>query len=287
MLSCSGDGTVNHWINLNKEKNPFDYSSWKIEKTYSSSDVSQPINLLESLYISSIEKYFAIFSLSGKLDLFYYDVDLKEYKMFHSIQFKKKLQDAICLTVLDDDHLLLLTGGYDSVINVYTVMRIKEMNKRIQNKTEFAPVNFKVSLTGHLNDIRGISAITPYLDNTKDIYFASCSQDTYIRVWHVVKLSNNDMLNLAHNAKGSLQSLSVFDEYKSKTSYVIKTEKDDYYNIILDSVLSGHEESVSSVKWGFIDEKPVILSSSFDFTVGIWKFDEKYVNLKLILEFME
>lgn len=279
LLSCSGDGTVIHWINKGIEKNPFDFNSWSLQKTYKSSEPNQPVNLLDSLYISPIEKYFVIFSASGKLDLFYFDVDLKEYKMFHTIQFKKKLQDAVCLTVLDDNYLMLLTGGYDSLVHVYTVMRVKEINKRIQEKQEFSPCNFKISLTGHLNDIRAISAISPYQDDTKELFFATCSQDTYIRVWHTIKLNSGEIQNMAEtiNQKGSL---SVFDEYKSKTSYVIKTESEDYYNIVLDSVLSGHEESVSSIKWGYIDNKPVILSSSFDFTVGIWKFDEKYVKNK-------
>lgn len=196
--------------------------------------------------------------------------------MFHTISFKKKLQDAICLTVLNDNYLLLLTGGYDSLINVYIVMRVKEINHYIQQKIEFSPCSYKISLHGHLNDIRDIAAINPQLDDTEQMYFASCSQDTYIRLWHIVPLDSNEIKSMAEtiNSKGSL---SIFDEYKSKTSYVIKTDRDDFYNIILESVLSGHEESVSSIRWGYMDGKPVILSSSFDFTVGIWRFDEKYV----------
>ncbi len=197
--------------------------------------------------------------------------------MFHSISFKKKLQDAVCLTVLNDNYLILLTGGYDSVIHIYTVMRIKEIYNHILEKKEFSPCSHKISMHGHINNIREISAICPALDDTDELYFASSSQDTYIRIWHVVELKSNEIKSMADtiNQKGSL---SIFDEYKSKTSYVIKTEKDEYYNIILDSVLSGHEESVSSVKWGYLDGKPVLISSSFDFTVGIWKFDQKYVK---------
>jgi WD40 repeat protein len=196
--------------------------------------------------------------------------------MFHTIEYKKKLQDAICLTILNENYLLLITGGYDSLINIYTVMRIKEINNFIPKKVEFSPCNFKLSLHGHLNDIRDISAISPYSDDTQSLLFASCSQDTNIRLWQVIPLNNKDIKFMAEtiNTKGSL---SIFDEYKSKTSYVLKTERDEFYNIILDSVLSGHEESVSSVRWGYIDNKPVILSSSFDFTIGIWKFEEKYV----------
>jgi WD40 repeat protein len=229
-----------------------------------------------------MEKYFVTFSASGKLDLFYFDIDLNEYKMFYSIPFKKKLQDAVCLTVLNDSYLLLLTGGYDSVIHVYTVMRIKEINTHLLNKTEFTPVMHKLSMQGHVNNIRDISAICPLLDDTEHTYFASASQDTYIRLWHVVELQSSELKSMADtiNQKGSL---SIFDEYKSKTSYVIKTEKDEYYNIILDSVISGHEESVSSIRWGYLNNKPVLLSSSFDFTVGIWSFDETHVIILILI----
>ena len=52
--------------------------------------------------------------------------------------------------------------------------------------------------------------------------------------------------------------------------------KFEYYNITLDSVLSGHEDVVSSVKWGQCDNNFIILSSSLDFSIGIWVFNKKY-----------
>ena len=101
------------------------------------------------------------------------------------------------------------------------------------------------------------------------------------------KLSKEDSLikNLNINNKNENEiskekDSNIFDEYKSKTSYIIKMEKDnnndiEYYNITLESILSGHEDSVSSVQWCKMDEKWCILSSSFDFSVGIWIFDKK------------
>lgn len=53
------------------------------------------------------------------------------------------------------------------------------------------------------------------------------------------------------------------------------------YNITLESVLSHHQDSVSSVQWGTTVEHPAslsdfcLLSSSFDFTVCVWKPDEE------------
>ena len=182
----------------------------------------------------------------------------------------------------------MLTGGYDKKINVYSVMRINTMNHELQNKSidSIKTVEFCTSLTGHENDIRDISIVSPEIfDNVNNIFFCSCSQDSFIRVWNINKLEKNELSEMANNIN-SMKSNSIYDEYKSKTSYVIKipvydTEKllskYEYYNIILDSVLSGHEDAVSSVKWGQLDNNDfIILSSSLDFSIGIWVFNKKY-----------
>ena len=299
ILSGGSDGKIIHWENLNSDKNAiFDYKSWKIAKEYFCSELIKnknisednipSINVLETLYISNIEKYFSIFSSNGILDLFYFDLDLNEYKLFASLDFSRRLQDTISLCIINENYLMMLTGGYDKKINVYTVMRIKTMNQELQNHSinSIKTVEFCTSLTGHENDIRDISIVSPELfDNTNNIFFCSCSQDTFIRVWNVTKLEKNDLSEMANNVN-ALKSNSIFDEYKSKTSYVIKvplhdTEKNlikhEYYNITLDSVLSGHEDVVSSIKWGQLDDNNfIILSSSLDFSVGIWVFNKKY-----------
>ena len=162
------------------------------------------------------------------------------------------------------------------------------MNHELQNKNinSIKTVEFLTSLTGHENDIRDISIVSPEIfDNVNNIFFCSCSQDSFIRVWNINKLEKNELSEMANNIN-SMKSNSIYDEYKSKTSYVIKipvydTEKllskYEYYNIILDSVLSGHEDAVSSVKWGQLDNNDfIILSSSLDFSIGIWVFNKKY-----------
>ena len=302
LLSAGADGKIIHWENLNSDKKYiFDYKSWKKAKEYTSSeiiknkDISEEnipsINILETLYISSIEKYFTIFSSNGILDLFYFDIDLNEYKLFASLNFTRKLQDTISLCVINENYLMMLTGGYDRKINIYIVMRVNTMNQQLQmnnnNLEKINPVEYCTSLIGHENDIRDISIVSSEkFDNVNSIFFCSCSQDSYIRVWNVTKLEKNDLSKLADNVN-TLKTNSIYDEYKSKTSYVIKVPIHDkekitinneyeYYNITLDSVLSGHEDVVSSVMWGKIDENFVILSSSLDFSVGIWVYDKKY-----------
>ena len=299
IISGGSDGKIIHWDNLNSDKKAiFDYKSWKIAKEYFCSEVIKnknipeenipSINVLETLYISNIEKYFAIFSSNGILDLFYFDLDLNEYKLFSSLDFSKKLQDTISLCVINENYLMMLTGGYDKKINVYSVMRIKTMNQELQNRSinSIKTVEFCTSLSGHENDIRDISIVSPEIfDNVNNIFFCSCSQDSFIRIWNVTKLEKNDLSEMANNLN-TLKSNSIYDEYKSKTSYVIKipiqdTEKllykYEYYNITLDSVLSGHEDVVSSIKWGQLEDNSfIILSSSLDFSIGIWVLNKKY-----------
>ena len=284
---------------MNSNKNAiFDYKSWKKAKEYLCSELIKnknipeenipSINILETLYLSNIEKYFSIFSSNGILDLFYFDLDLNEYKLFASLDFTKNLQDTISLCVINENYLMMLTGGYDRKINVYSVMRIKTMNQELQNHSinSIKTIEFCTSLIGHENDIRDISIVSPELyDNVNNIFFCSCSQDSFIRIWSLTKLEKNDLSEMANNIN-ALKSNSIYDEYKSKTSYVIKipihdTEKIlskyEYYNITLDSVLSAHEDAVSSVKWGQLEDNSfIILSSSLDFSIGIWVFNKKY-----------
>ena len=302
LLSGGADGKIIHWENLNNDKKYiFDYKCWKKAKEYKCSELLKnkeiaeenipSINILESVFLSSIEKYFAIFASNGILDLFYFDIDLNEYKLFSSLNFSRKLQDTISICAINENYLMMLTGGYDKKINIYTVMRINTLNKQLQlnnyNLEKIKPVEFCTSLIGHENDIRDISIVSPdNFDNTKSIFFCSCSQDSYIRIWNLTKLEKNDLSKLADNINTS-KANSIYDEYKSKTSYVIKipihnkekinlTNEFEYYNITLESVLSGHEDVVSSVAWGQIEDNFVILSSSLDFSVGIWVFDKKY-----------
>lgn len=181
----------------------------------------------------------------------------------------------------------MLTGGYNKKINLYTIMRVKTMSQQLilnnNDLKKIKPVDFFTSLVGHENDIRDIDIVSPEkYDDTKSIFFCSCSQDSYIRVLNTTKLDKNDLSALADNLNTS-KTNSIYDEYKSKAFNVIKVpihDKEDinlknkyeYYNITLDSVLSGHEDVVSSVTWGKIVDNFVILSSCLYFSVDIWVF---------------
>lgn len=50
-----------------------------------------------------------------------------------------------------------------------------------------------------------------------------------------------------------------------------------HFNIALESVIQHHQDTVSSVRWAPTskDEKLALISSSFDFTVVIWRQDDE------------
>ena len=258
LISISSDSTSIHWKNCSNE--PFNHLNWKIEKINKSTDEKNPLNCLTTLYLKENEIYYSTFSAGGNLDFWKFNSEIREFQLQDSICFKKKLQEAICLSVLNKNCLLLMSGGYDSLVNIYTIPR----------KTKESKISLKLTLTGHMNSIRDIS----YIDKNsfpdfKQKFIASCAQDFNIRVWSIKKIENvpiNDKKN------------GIFEEYSNKTSFVLKTEFNKNYNVLLDSVLSGHEDSVSSVKWGIRDKKLVLLSSSFDFTVSIWEYDTQHVK---------
>ena len=122
-------------------------------------------------------------------------------------------------------------------------------------------------LKGHANTIQGLVV------NNKNFpsHIATCSQDSYVRLWSIKSLSKEEVEVYKSSKK---ENLTVFDEYKAQTSYVFKADDNEYYHILLESILSDHEDSVSSVEiFETLDNKEIkLLTSSLDFTVGIWHY---------------
>jgi WD40 repeat protein len=78
-------------------------------------------------------------------------------------------------------HLLLAIGGYDVNIHIYLIPRI---TGQASEKT----FKYKFSLLGHMNAIRGFG-FSPEVGKSVR-YMASCSQDSYVRMWKVQPLEN-------------------------------------------------------------------------------------------------
>ncbi len=99
---------------------------------------------------------------------------------------------------------------------------------------------------------------------------ASSSQDHYIRVWRLETLDKESMHTIAQEEKEEDENL---DQYRSRKSYLLMLE--EVYRFSMESVLSGHQDVVASVQWGkekATGELPLLLSSSFDYTVAVWRY---------------
>lgn len=159
-------------------------------------------------------------------------------------------------------------------VHIYLIPRIPYQN------VDVATFKYKFSLLGHQNALRYFS-YTPQMAN-EVTFMASCSQDSYIRLWKIQPLSNISDTMGGHEG-------DLLQKYESKTSFILKDELETkVYNITLESVLTGHQESVSSVTWGIHNDRHeeskqspsqlsdfCLLSCSFDFTVCVWKPDQE------------
>ncbi|XP_045491637.1 probable elongator complex protein 2 isoform X1 [Colias croceus] len=112
------------------------------------------------------------------------------------------------------------------------------------------------TLLGHEDWVRGLDTVMD--DNT--ILLASCSQDTYIRVWRIQRFDDEPC-----SSTGIKVERKVFEAY------------DILWSVKLEAVLAGHEGWVYGVQWDVFSEKdnkqPLhrILSSSLDKTIILWE----------------
>ena len=170
--------------------------------------------------------------------------------------FGRNLQETATLKEIGSKHLLLLTGGYDSQIHVYSTLRGQEQTE----------LSYRFSMLGHFNSIKNM-AFSPELGrnaenpNLRDVtYLASCSQDQNIRVWKIQPLDNLakqeeeekkvdvQETNLEGENEEAVGGASEWTkQFVTKTSYVLSLDGERVYNFTLESVLQHHQEAVSSL----------------------------------------
>ncbi|XP_060527513.1 elongator complex protein 2 isoform X2 [Cylas formicarius] len=107
-------------------------------------------------------------------------------------------------------------------------------------------------LTGHDDWVRGLDFA---VDRHGDILLASGSQDSFIRLWRITYRG----VNGNEDAKKDQSKVQIKSAARA-------------YNILLESVLAGHEGWVYSVNWS--PNSLQLLSASIDKTMIIWEFDD-------------
>jgi len=168
------------------------------------------------------------------------------------LSFGTKLIQCASITHFDEGAMLLALGFVDGSVQVF-VSSGDEMY-----------FTLACNLSGHQNWIRGIDFA--HVQGGK-ILLATGSQDRYVRVWSIEKSEADQSM--------SLDSLGITKYAPKPRVYVGGVS----YDIILESLLVGHEDWVMNVAWNTAGSNPMtlteltLLSSSMDRTMILWKKD--------------
>uniref|UniRef100_A0A8C5Q1C9 Elongator complex protein 2 n=1 Tax=Leptobrachium leishanense TaxID=445787 RepID=A0A8C5Q1C9_9ANUR len=174
-----------------------------------------------------------------------------------TLSFENGFVLDLCLSFLPSSRVpILACGGDDSRIHLYV-----QQNRQFQ-KTHV--------LHGHEDWLRGVE----WAISGGNLFLASCAQDCLIRIWKIFAKSTAEPSRMEDEE----------DSIKLKESMFTVTEEGfkTTYAVTLESVLAGHESSVSAVHWqppflkdGAIVQPMSLLSASMDKTMILWEPDEE------------
>jgi elongator complex protein 2 len=172
------------------------------------------------------------------------------------LSFGTKLVHCAAVGFLEVHSTLLLGLGFiDGAVKLY-----------VSGAGQNVSFSLACNLTGHQNWIRGIDFIN--VANDKMI-LATGSQDRYIRLWSIEPRRDAEGI-AGHDLAPSLDALGI-TKYAPKPRIKLG---DALYTVLLESLLVGHEDWVMNVSWNKSNAvEPMLLSSSMDRTMVVWKKD--------------
>lgn len=165
--------------------------------------------------------------------------------------------DAKLSTFNQNNGVIMALANDDAKLHLY-----------IQNdQDQFVPA---VKLIGHEDWIQSIDILK---DNEDDLMIATASQDCHIRIWKISAVPKRDV------------SLDIKSALLNVDTTMFMLSSGATYSISLESILSGHENWIYSVRWKCFEnerkEKYLqLLSASMDKTIIIWELDA-YSNIWL------
>ncbi|EFN82385.1 Probable elongator complex protein 2 [Harpegnathos saltator] len=243
LLSCSVDGTVIIW-SKDCQSNSF--------RDTSILDVGCAVIFADSLQLiddaSSNHPRLLICVGTGSELKIYLRRDNADVNVIQTMDFGGKFSINCRLTHLSNTkHLLMATALENFSVVLCTADQLELNFVRVQ------------SLSGHQDWVKCMDFCH---DSDGSIFLATGSEDTTIRLWKISKTATK------------LSS----DKFMQKRE--IFTIDNTEYNVTLESLLYGHESWIYGVHWQPIkrendgSQSIRLLSSSFDKSMIIWKFDD-------------
>lgn len=165
----------------------------------------------------------------------------------------KFLPLALALSALDQDNFLLAAAGTQANIYVY-----------IKSKNGFT---HQATLSGHEGWIRSLAVTVENDGVDSDFLLASASQDKYIRLWRIHKITKSMQEN-DHKLEENLD----FESLLSNKTHKVRTASDLFF-ITFEALLLGHEDWIYTVAWQRNDGKVRLLSASADSSLAMWDTD--------------
>lgn len=160
IVSVDTDKTIIVWTST-------DVKSLNWHKTvYEHAHTAEINNVTATRFNSDL--YFTTFCLDGDVKVWksHGQDTIQSFDMIGQLHFGKNLQETFKMFPVNDRYIMLLTGGFDKNVHVYTVDT---------NDTKGEPIEYHTSLTGHSNSIRDYCVTEAYENDLR--YIFSSSQD--------------------------------------------------------------------------------------------------------------
>lgn len=252
-ISASSDGTAIIWREVDNEKHSF--------KPTNTLRTNEPLTICDAIYLTSnsFDSLVCTGSVNGDFRLWLNTSD--KIEPLHSLNLNKKLPTTARLAKLQKNdkfsNILLFIAMEDSSVHLYTML----MDIQNVNENKFENLIKIQSLVGHEDWVTCIDFI---IMDTESLFLATGSQDNTIRLWKI-----------SSKTEQSKEINYNFLKRKNKNFSI----QDSEYEIILESIICGHDAWIYGLQWHPLIEsngkfiQPLkLLSSSLDKTAIIWEF---------------
>lgn len=250
LISASSDGTAVLWTLT--ESGSF--------KTKSTLQIGDPLTICDAIYLSPSKLLVCTSSINGDFRLWLRSEN--QIKQLQSLAFYKELPIQAQLALLPGKGSarkvpLLMVAVDNSTIQLFVLPNTSSIKDFKESKIEsFVKV---CTLLGHED---WVTCIDHVIDDNRNLFLASGSQDNTIRLWKLSLVNDKELLN----------------------DKILKVKKQKFfagnqeYEIVLESILSSHEAWIYGVNWnppvevnGKISQPMKLLSCSLDKSAILWQ----------------